>query len=380
MVVVRSLRRLAPDATPAAGRAGAELMLSSLRQIDDRYAAGAMREVLDRLLDSALRSGWGPADLSEAVTRKHGRGHDRDLAGLLLRARRRDVVEVSASWDEELAHLGQSTDIGLGDLDGWGWALRLAALLAALPSGGEVPTGGAQRQTPVAGRNGAKLAQVRALLAKAASTEFPEEAEALSAKAQEMIARYSLERLLQDAHGESTDQSRATFRRLWLDAPYVSAKSTLVHQVAEANRSRAIFDPTLGLCTIVGAPFDLDAVELMVTSLLVQVERAMLAHGRVADGYGRSRTRSFRQSFMVSFATHIGERLRAATAETQDDVDDQVSLLPAIVSHDEQVEALTDQMFPNLVSRQTRISNAAGWAGGRAAAELAILDGHRRLA
>jgi hypothetical protein len=339
-----------------------------------------MRNVLDRVLDPTLRSGWGPADLSEAVTRKLGDGHDRELAGLLLKARRRDAVQVSPSWDVELAELGAPDEIDLRNLDGLGLALRLAALLTVLPSGGEAPIRGTGRQPTVAGRSGAKLAQVRALLAKAASTQFPEEAEALSAKAQEMIARYSLERLLEEAHSEPTDKSAATFRRLWLDAPYVNAKSSLVHEVASANRSRAVYHQSLGLCTIIGSSFDLDAVELLVTSLLVQVERSMLAHGRVDDGYGRSRTRSFRQSFMVSFATHIGERLRAATEESQHDVDDQRSLLPAIVCHDEQVEALTDQLFPNLVTRETRVSNAAGWAGGRAAAELALLDVHGRLA
>jgi hypothetical protein len=338
-----------------------------------------MRDVLDRVLEPALRAGWGPADLIEAVTRKVGGGHGGELAWMLAEARRRGVAPASAAWDADLEELGAAREVDLRGVEGLGLALRLAALIAALPADGAAPAG-TRRPVTVGGKSGAKLAQVRALLAKAESTEFPEEAEALAAKAQEMIARYSLERLLETSSGEPTDAGSAVaLRRLWLDAPYVSAKANLVNEVASANRSRAVFHQGLGLCTVVGSSFDLDATELLVTSLLVQAERAMLAHGRVADARGTSRTRSFRQSFMVSFAHHIGERLRAATEESLRASGDQADLLPAVVSHEERVESATEQLFPNLVAKAVTVSNAAGWAGGRAAAELALLDVYGRL-
>lgn len=56
-------------------------------------------------------------------------------------------------------------------------------------------------------------------------------------------------------------------------------------------------------------PSDLDAVELLFTSLLVQATTAMLAAGSRQDAHGRSRTRSFRQSFLAAYAQRIGERL-----------------------------------------------------------------------
>ena len=66
--------------------------------------------------------------------------------------------------------------------------------------------------------------------------------------------------------------------------------------------------------TVVAHADDLDAIDMLFTSLLVQATRAMLAKGPHEDRFGRSRTRSFRQSFLVAFAGRIHERLVAATA------------------------------------------------------------------
>ena len=69
----------------------------------------------------------------------------------------------------------------------------------------------------------------------------------LSAKAQELVSRYSLELLLSDSGADSI-----VYRRLWPDAPYVDAKTVLVGEVAAANRCRAVLSRGVGLCTVVG--------------------------------------------------------------------------------------------------------------------------------
>src|SRR5260370_25485566 len=63
------------------------------------------------------------------------------------------------------------------------------------------------------------------------------------------------------------------------------------------------------MSAVIGFAADLDAVELLFTSLLVQANTAMLRAGAKRDRYGRSRTRAFRQSFLVAYAIRIGERL-----------------------------------------------------------------------
>jgi hypothetical protein len=344
---------------------------ASLSREVPAWALGqAVAELLDRVLAPVLRGGWRPAELAEAVDRVVGAGRRAVLAGLVLAARRGDA-HGPAVPDDEIAELGPPRQLALCDQADLALALLLASLFAALPRADITEPGQASAASPPAGsRASAKLAQVRALLAKAEATIYPEEAEALSAKAQELISKHSLEELLDESDGRAADGSTRC-RRIWLDPPYIDAKASLVDEVAAANRSRSVYAAQLGFCTVVGRPFDLDAVELMVTSLLAQAQRAMLAHGSSTDLVGRSRTRSFRQSFLLSFAVHIGQRLRGVADESLAAVP---SLLPALRDREAEVEELTAAMFPNLVEKSTAITNHEGWAGGRAAAELAQLS------
>jgi hypothetical protein len=219
------------------------------------------------------------------------------------------------------------------------------------------------------------------LLAKAESTEFPEEAEALSAKAQELMSRYSLHQAVLD-HDLGRDPV-VSGRRLWIDAPYTDAKTLLVQAVAVANRARAVWSRDPGFVTVIGVESDLDSIELLVTSLLVQANRAMLAAGRHTTRGGTSRTRSFRQSFIVSYATRIGERLQTASSSATAELDAQLQraepaaagrLLPVLAARADATEELTERLFPTTVQRSVSASNAAGWTAGRAAADLAQLD------
>jgi hypothetical protein len=228
------------------------------------------------------------------------------------------------------------------------------------------------------------LAKVRALLAKAESTSFPEEADAFFAKAQELMSRYSLERAVVEAlaaNGE-TAPIRTAGRRIWLDNPYLNAKSMLVGVVAEANRCRAVFAADLGVVTVIGEETDTDIVEVLTTSLLVQAGRAMLAAGGRADRRGQSRTRSFRQAFLVSYAQRIGERLAEAAAGVTEAVGEEVGggrLLPVLAARERAVAERVEELFPRLTTRRVSVSNSAGWTAGRAAADLAVLDVRRAV-
>jgi hypothetical protein len=220
------------------------------------------------------------------------------------------------------------------------------------------------------------LARVRALLAKAESTAFPEEAEALSAKAQELMGRHALEQAMLGGTAASGERP-ASARRIWLDAPYTSAKSSLVHQVAAANRCRAVSLDALDMVTVVGDEADLGGVELLVTSLLVQADRAMIAAGRAAPQ--RSRTRSFRHAFLLAYATRIGERLAEAAHEAQARARAELgeSLLPVLAARAEVVERTVGELFPRVTRRRFSVGNGAGWAAGRAAADAARLSPER---
>jgi hypothetical protein len=140
-----------------------------------------------------------------------------------------------------------------------------------------------------------------------------------------------------------------------------------------------VWTEKLGFVTVVGSETDLDLVELLTTSLLVQANRAMLAAGRQVSGRGHSRTRSFRQSFLVAYATRIGERLKTTNATVTAEVDDS-RLLPVLAATSRAADALTDRLFPAMVHRRVSVSNGAGWVAGRAAADLALFDVHGSIA
>jgi len=344
----------------------------------------AVGRLLSPLLVTDLDHGWTPADLGQVVRRRLTAGHLPVLAAALAaEAQRHPPGRVSPEWRDELTGLGPAGPADPTSTAGLELMLGLCAVLGSLPAVETVlpPLGSTATADHHPGATDARqLARVRALLAKAESTEYDDEAEALSAKAQELISRYALGRLL-DEHqhpGGRQREETVVVRRLWIEAPYVVAKALLVDAVASANRCRSVLSEDLGFCTVIGSSDDLDGVELLATSLLVQADTAMLRCGRHTDRRGMSRTTSFRRSFLVAYASRIGERLRAATAAAADQVPGAGALVPLLARRAERVQATRDRLFPELVTRATAISNGAGWAAGRAAADLALLDGDLR--
>jgi hypothetical protein len=218
------------------------------------------------------------------------------------------------------------------------------------------------------GAHGRVLHKVRALLAKAESTNFPEEAEALSAKAQELMTRHRIDHL-----GGALGAPGG--RRIWIDAPYVAPKAGLAMAVARANGCRGVHLVGLGCVHVVGFPDDLASTEVLFTSLLVQAGRAMAsAGGASADGH-RNRTRSFRHAFLVGYAGQVGRRLR----ETSDTlVAGRGDLLPVVQRRDAEVEAALALAFPRTTTHRPTVSNRAGWAAGVRAADAADI-GRRRM-
>jgi hypothetical protein len=241
------------------------------------------------------------------------------------------------------------------------------------PPPGRAPSGSAA--APRSGESSRHLERIRALLAKAESTTFPEEAEALTAKAQELIARHSIDTaLLQADRGGTAPVSI----RIWLDDPYSSAKALLLNVIADANGGRATWSSDMGFMTLFGFPHDVDAIELLYTSLRVQAVTAMTQVGSVRDRNGRSRTRSFRRSFLEGFAHRIGQRLRVAAEAGIDGARAEVgdaALLPVLRRRDDDVAAAQRAAFPHTVSRAVGPStyHPGGWAAGTTAADVAHL-------
>ena len=251
---------------------------------------------------------------------------------------------------------------------------RMPALPFLLPPPGQTLAGHLTARVASSRLDEKILDRVRALLAKAESTTFEEEASALTSKAQELMARHAIDIAMLDSR--SASRVGAAARRIHIDDPYVDAKCSLLSVVATENRCKAISTSSLAFSTIFGFDADLDIVELLFTSLLTQATTAMIAVGSTIDRSGRSRTKSFRQAFLLAFASRIGERLRSANESASEDAAATfgASLLPVLASRNEQVEQLTSEVFPKVRYRRSNISNAAGWAAGREAADKASID------
>jgi hypothetical protein len=310
----------------------------------------ALDAMVQEAVSQARERNWAPSEVARQAERRLGARH----AGYLAGDRR---------WSA-------------GDgVDGLGVAIEVLAMVLSLPALPRFGPAPARTRT----QDSRVLEKVRALLAKAESTTFPEEAEALSAKAQELMARHALDEAM--LSGEAVTGDSPTGVRLPVDDPYAGAKSILLSEVAGANRCHAVWSKGLGFSTVMGFDTDLQFVEMLYTSLLVQATSAMVAAGAQADRRGRSRTRSFRQAFLLAYAVRIGQRLREAEAASRAAAVTEYgeALLPVLADRTAAVEALSTVAFPDVMSRSVSVSNAAGWAAGAAAADLASLSGRTEV-
>jgi hypothetical protein len=427
----KALTELASERTPAWTRAVSRGLVELLRMSVKR----------------AWRAGWQPAELTRHAGRELSQEHVSVAADMIIGEMReypavtvdqRWAAQVAAVrpfsvagaagggggnatadngswWGNEADYLGawqQRSGIVGGLRDAIATAIELFHLLQhlpvleqllPLPGTAKVATAvraaspGTAASAGPAGTGGRAdermLSRIRALLTKAESTEYAEEAEALSARAQELMAKYSISQALLAAESGRKDDPAG--RRIAVDNPYEAAKVSLLQAVATANRSRVIWSKEVGLATVVGFDADLDAVELLFTSLLVQASSAMLHAGSRQDAHGRSRTRAFRQSFLLSYAIRIGERLsqaaehatKEAAAEQEtaagqpagaDSAHSAGALVPFLATRSKAVDDAVNEMFGDSLrrGRSLRATDAEGWASGRAAADLATLHNH----
>jgi len=238
-----------------------------------------------------------------------------------------------------------------------------------------------------AGRSSADhdmLRRVRALLAKAEATEFEAEAEAFTAKAQSLIAAHSLQHLLQQLSNDTAGQDSPATMRIAVERPYDHEKFGLLAEVARANRCRAVLHSGLGLASVMGFELDLEAVELIYTSLLVQATHAMRTHGSQTDGWGGNTTRTFRRSFLRGFSGRVGQRLRDAAdeaAKTSAAGSGHDRLLPVLASRATEVESAIEAAFPHLTLLRSRARiDGSGYTAGVRAADRADLGARRPIA
>ena len=372
----------------------------ALHATESADVSDTLRAEISRRLRILWKHGWQPIDVVSVVRRLESAGHAEVVAAAVVHDARLDRDQpMHPQWAAQLEDMQPwwverdvaepvwlervLATVGLSARAAIEHAVAVIARIQRFPSlpilipppGAGAAAAASRRPRPSDTTLDPKmLGRVRALLAKAESTEFPEEADAFTDKAQQLMARYSIDvAMVASASGIPTGGPEG--RRLHLDPPYIDAKASLVAAVARANRCRAVLQSDLGFVTVFGFETDLAVVDVLFTSLLAQATGAMVIAGRAVNAAGMSRTRSFRQSFLISFANRIGERLQAATTATTHEAEKTFggSLLPVLVKREADVDEAVSAAFPLMRARRSRVSNAAGWHAGRLAADQASL-------
>jgi hypothetical protein len=154
------------------------------------------------------------------------------------------------------------------------------------------------------------LDRVRKLLAQAEDDSVtPAEAQAFTAKAAQLMAKYGIDRALLAADRPETDQPAN--RILDIDNPWAREKAHLLSGLASALRCQCIL---LGSrpgsrVHLFGFASDIDRTDVLYTSILIQMAHG-LASAEVPEW--SSSPRAWRRSWLLGFATAVIARVREA--------------------------------------------------------------------
>lgn len=368
-------------------------------------------EILLGAIDCLYEHGWQPRDVIHVVRRAHPQAvTDLAVATVVYQA-----VLTSAEQRAPLAWVDQLQDVAAVSPDlaahvraaarrhtpsrpyllalgaepplQTDWRALLALIgqwhdLPVWPQVCERPSEWPERRSDAAPRNGATgtvdtrvLNKIRGLLAKAEATTYSNEAEAFTAKAQELMTRYAIDAALLRSDFTRTDVQTT---RIHIDNPYPKAKVHLLHEISSANRVRVVWDAEYAVATAVGTPIDLRQVEMLYTSVLVQATQAMTELGRDSDDPA-TRTPNFRRAFLFAFAVRIGQRLQEAGEEATARAAKRARwkgkrLLPILAAQNEAVNAEFERLFPRTEKQTAAPMDARGWIAGRVAADHAVLQ------
>ena len=227
----------------------------------------------------------------------------------------------------------------------------------------------------------ALLDRVRKLLAKAeAEGVTVAEAEALTAKAAELMARYGIDRAMLAAVRPETDQPGS--RIIDIDNPWAQVRAHLLAGLASALRCQCILLSPEGSGArvhVFGYTSDLERTDILYTSLLLQ-----MAHGLTAASppTGVRSVRAWRRSWLLGFAAAVIARVKAAEerAAAQADTEGRDGPSAALVLADRSVviRRQVEDAYP--VTRQTRITySGSGYRAGYTQGQQADI-GNTRIA
>ena len=218
------------------------------------------------------------------------------------------------------------------------------------------------------------LEKVRKLLNKAESAGVtPQEAEALTGKAAELMAKYGIDRAMADAKRPQANQPAN--KKIHIPNPFGRVKAALLQNLAKSMRCEAIrFTGVRDGETVhvFGFASDIERLEIMWTSLQLQ----MLSQSRRIDipsyysaGQKKAERRSWILGFVVGAAQKVEAAERKATAEAEEDTSTPGSAL-VLADRSVAVSAAYRKAYPKTRTPSisyTGNSYGSGYAAGQRA-------------
>ena len=225
------------------------------------------------------------------------------------------------------------------------------------------------------------LAKVRALLGQADEESGATDAEraAYAEKAAELMAKYAISEALL-APGRPAADDPVESRDFVTASPYVNQKGLLLHVIAEALNCTSIYFPRKNRARVYGHRSDLDRVEFLYTSLLVQATRQVL--NEYPPDYifepSAGRVRSYRVSWLNGFVVRIRERMTAGRDEAVRESGTPGAAL-VLADRSRLAQRALRAEFPHVrKGGSTRSRDASGYYAGKAAGGRADL-GHGQV-
>ena len=226
----------------------------------------------------------------------------------------------------------------------------------------------------------ALLARVRKLLVKAEADGVTQaEAQALTAKAAELMAKYGIDRALLAAVRPETD--RPDDRIIDVANPWARVQAHLLCGLAAALRCQCVILPHTGPGSrihVFGFASDIERTDVLYTSLLLQMWQGLSAVEPPA--WSRS-PRAWRRSWLLGFATAVIARVRAAEQRAAQRAADAPagggpSAALVLADRTEIIERTLRQAYP--VTRTSRVTySGAGYGTGYAQGQRADIGTSR---
>lgn len=234
-----------------------------------------------------------------------------------------------------------------------------------------------------------QLDKIRKLLNMAERAATDEEADAFNRRAEQLMADWGIAAAQLAATGQATDNIE--LRIVDVDAPYGTAKSHLLASVARPMRCQTVRHAHRRgggySCTVIGHRSDIERVELLYTSLLVQATAQLL---RVRPpAYSGESVKSFRRAWLYAYGQAVNDRLTTSERRAADQAaagdhhatatTTSTAISTALVLRDreQRVEDEKRRAFPNLITRNVSLTSAGGYGAGYRAGHTADLGAPR---